>query len=150
MYTFLQYSTFSPSSTSLVTLLMKKAGDKKEGLGYSVGDPAISAARATLMETIHHGESHAPEVCLCLFVVVGVCWFEGGFILIRISVNFTAIVFFRVSAHARISAHAPFLAFLAMLGGTHVSAHPSLFDLEARVDIRASTHPVLLHVRVHV
>ncbi len=28
-------------------------------------------------------------------------------------------------------------------GGTRVSAHPSPFDLEACVDIRASTHPVL-------
>ncbi len=34
-------------------------------------------------------------------------------------------VFFRVSAHARVSTHPPFLAFLAIWGGTRVSAHPS-------------------------
>ncbi len=59
-------------------------------------------------------------------------------------------VFCRVSAHARISAHPPFLAFLPIWGGTRISAHPSPFDLEARVDIRASAHPVLLCVHVHV
>ncbi len=35
-------------------------------------------------------------------------------------------------------------------GGTRISAHPSPFDLEARVDIRASAHPVFNIVRTHV
>ncbi len=51
---------------------------------------------------------------------------------------------------SRVSAHSPFLAFLAIWGGTRVSTHPFPFDLEARVDIRASAHPVLVYVHVYV
>ncbi len=57
-------------------------------------------------------------------------------------------VFCRVSAHVRVIAHPPFLAFLAIWGGARVSAHPSPFDLEARVDIQASAQPVLLCVHI--
>ncbi len=44
-------------------------------------------------------------------------------------------VFSLVRTHARVSAHPPFLAFPAIWGRTRISAHPSPFNLEARVDM---------------